>query len=110
MYPNVLLGVHRDHAFAIILIPEAPEQTTERVHLLYPKKDIDRALQKKNRDQWKDIFKEDIFVVKGMQRGRQSIAFDGRKFSPVMDGPTPCFHDWVASQIDKYQGLQNASK
>ena len=33
MYPNVLLGVHRDHAFAIILIPEGPEQTTEGFHL-----------------------------------------------------------------------------
>ena len=102
--------MHRGHSFAIILIPEGPEKTTESVHLVYPKKNTDRALRKKNRDQWKEIFKEDIFFVKGMQHGRQSIAFDSRKFSPVMDGPTPCFHDWVASQIDKYQGLQNASK
>ena len=33
MYPNVLLVVHRDHDFAIILIPEGPEQTTESVGL-----------------------------------------------------------------------------
>ena len=31
MYPNVLLVVHRDHDFAIILIPEGSEQTTESV-------------------------------------------------------------------------------
>ena len=46
MYPNVLLGVHRDHAFAIIKFPK-DQKTTESVHLLYPKKDIDRALQKR---------------------------------------------------------------
>ena len=35
VYPNVLLGVHRDHAFAIILIPDGPEKTYEHIHLFY---------------------------------------------------------------------------
>ena len=45
------------------------------------------------------MFKEDIGVVEGMQRGRRGIFFDGGKFSPVMDGPTHNFHHWVASKI-----------
>ncbi len=31
LYPNVLLGVHRDHAFAIILEPMAKDRTVEHV-------------------------------------------------------------------------------
>ena len=110
IYPNVLLGTHRDHAFAIILTPEGPEKTVENIHLFYPAKHTDAALRKKNTDQWKDVFKEDIFVVEGMQRGRHAIAFDGGKFSPVMDGPTHCFHDWAANQIETYRGLEHAAE
>ena len=42
-YPNVLLGVHRDHAFAIILVPEGPGRTVEHVHLFYAQPDTDPA-------------------------------------------------------------------
>jgi hypothetical protein len=45
------------------------------------------------------VFKEDIFVVEGMQKGRSARHFDGGKFSPAMDGPTHCFHQWVAGQM-----------
>ena len=38
-------------------------------------------------------------VVEGMQKGRYGDKFDGGKFSPVMDRPTHCFHQWVASQF-----------
>ena len=30
LFPNVLLGVHRDHYFAIILTPDEPEKTIEQ--------------------------------------------------------------------------------
>ncbi len=33
VYPNVLLGVHRDHTFAILLIPQGTERTVEHIHL-----------------------------------------------------------------------------
>jgi len=33
-----------------------------------------------------------------MQKGRRGDLFDGGKFSPAMDAPTHCFHDWVASR------------
>ena len=59
----------------------------------------DTALREKNAAQWKVVFEEDIFVVEGMQKGRNAPGFDGGRFSPAMDGPTHCFHDWVASQV-----------
>ena len=103
IYPNVLLGTHRDHAFAIILVPESPEKTVEKIHLYYPTSDTPEALRIKNADQWKLVFEEDIMVVEGMQKGRHGVAFDGGKFSPVMDGPTHCFHQWAAQQVTDWR-------
>ena len=110
IYPNVLLGTHRDHAFAIILVPEGTEATIEKIHLYYPTADTDPHLREKNTTQWKLVFEEDVFVVEGMQRGRHGVAFDGGKFSPAMDGPTHCFHDWAAQQIETKRQARHAAE
>lgn len=99
IYPNVLLGVHRDHAFAIVLLPEGTDKTVEHIHLYYAEPQTDGGLRQRNTQLWKTVFEEDIFVVEGMQRGRHAAGFDGGKFSPVMDSPTHCFHEWAASRI-----------
>jgi len=109
IYPNVLLGVHRDHAFTILLIPDGPESTVEQVHLYYPSTSTDKALRSKNTAQWKDVFEEDILVVEGMQRGRHGAQFDGGRFSPVMDAPTHCFHDWTAKNIQAHRAASHKS-
>ena len=100
IYPNVLLGVHRDHAFAIVLEPRGPEKTVEHIHLYYAAPQTAASLRATNTKMWKTVFKEDIFVVEGMQRGRHADRFDGGRFSPVMDSQTHCFHEWVACQVD----------
>jgi len=110
LYPNVLLGVHRDHAFAIILQPIATDRTVEHVHLYYPAKETDPAMRSKNTALWKLVFEEDIFVVQGMQKGRHAPYFDGGRFSPVMDSPTHCFHDWVAGRVEAYRAQQKAAE
>lgn len=99
IYPNVLLGAQRDHAFVILLEPLDTEHTVEHVHIYYATADSDDVLRAKNTTQWKEIFEEDIFVVEGMQRGRHAPGFDGGRFSPAMDGPTHNFHDWVARRM-----------
>ncbi|WP_407495130.1 aromatic ring-hydroxylating oxygenase subunit alpha [Pseudooceanicola sp. MF1-13] len=99
LYPNVLLGVQKDHAFAIILEPKGTEATAEHIHLYYATDQTDPALRQKNAALWKEVFEEDIFVVEGMQRGRHAAGFDGGRFSPAMDGPTHCFHLWVAERM-----------
>ena len=108
IYPNVLLGVHRDHAFSIILTPQGPEKTYEKVDIYYATANTSKNLRRKNTAQWKKIFEEDTFVVEGMQRGRHANNFDGGKFSPVMDGPTHCFHHWAAHNIMKSREDNNA--
>ncbi|MBO6521357.1 MAG: aromatic ring-hydroxylating dioxygenase subunit alpha [Rhodospirillales bacterium] len=103
LYPNVLLGVQRDMAFAILLDPVALERTVEYIEIYYaaptettPELD---SLRASNAQLWKTVFEEDISVVEGMQKGRHGELFDGGRFSPVMDGPTHNFHQWVAAQL-----------
>ncbi len=110
VYPNVLLGVHRDHAFAIILVPQGPERTVENVHLYYTQPDTHEGMRARNTQLWKTVFEEDIFVVEGMQRGRHAPLFDGGRFSPAMDGPTHCFHDWVAAKIEAHRASARAAE
>lgn len=103
VFPNVLLGVHRDHTFAIVLEPKEQGKTQEHVEIYYASEhvldDSFSEIRSKNSTQWKEIFKEDIFVVEGMQKGRNGPFFDGGKFSPAMDGPTHVFHEWVAQSL-----------
>lgn len=98
-FPNVMLGVHRDHLYAIILEPVSHNQTREHIHLYYASPKTDAKLRKKNAKLWKQVFEEDIFVVEGMQSGRNAPQFDGGRFSPVMEMPTYCFHEWVAKKL-----------
>ncbi len=104
LYPNVLLGAQRDHAFVIILEPMATDQTVEHIHLYYATTTTDEVMRAKNAKLWKGVFEEDIGVVEGMQRGRAAPGFDGGRFSPAMDSPTHCFHDWVAEKLGTRAG------
>jgi phenylpropionate dioxygenase-like ring-hydroxylating dioxygenase large terminal subunit len=105
VYPNVLMGIHRDHFYSILLEPVDLDRTIEHVEIYYPENCSDKPEYEKlletNARQWQGIFEEDLFVVEGMQKGRKGDFFDGGKFSPAMDGPTHNFHHWVASQIKK---------
>lgn len=103
LYPNVLLGVHRDHTFAILLEPQGIDRTRERVAIFYADAAVTgedwAPMRRRNAEMWKEVFVEDISVVEGMQKGRHAMGFDGGRFSPVMDSPTHCFHAWVAERL-----------
>jgi phenylpropionate dioxygenase-like ring-hydroxylating dioxygenase large terminal subunit len=103
VFPNVLLGVHRDHAFTMLLEPRGMEATRERVEIYYASPDMQSELyadlRAKNAQLWRAVFEEDVGVVEGMQRGRHALHFDGGRLSPVMDAATHVFHHWVASQL-----------
>jgi len=103
LFPNVLLGVHRDHYFAIILTPDGPSKTIEQIELYYTSeaatKDDFADMRATNSAMWRTVFAEDIQVVEGMQKGRHATAYDGGKFSAVMDVPTYHFHKWVAGAL-----------
>jgi phenylpropionate dioxygenase-like ring-hydroxylating dioxygenase large terminal subunit len=106
VYPNVLLGAQRDHCFVIVLQPDTQTTTTEHIHLYYAKPKTNEDMRSRNAHLWKGVFEEDIFVVEGMQKGRHAPSFDGGRFSPVMDSPTHCFHDWVASRIETHRARE----
>jgi len=110
VYPNVLFGAHRDHAFVIVLLPDGPGKTREEVHIYYATDQSDAALRGLNTTQWKKVLSEDISVVEGMQRGRSAPGFDGGRFSPVMDGPTHMFHAWVATQVEQHRSTALAGQ
>ena len=107
LYPNVLLGVHRDHFFSIIIEPIATNKTIEHISLYYSKNPSEmpqlNTLIDENASFWKTVFQEDIGVVEGMQRGRNGLMFDGGKFSPVMDSATHCFHRWIAQTLKDFR-------
>ena len=100
-FPNVLMGVHRDFCYSVILQPKGYGDIEERVAMFYAEdlnEDWENMLTENARI-WRDVFQEDIKVVEGMQKGRHGPMFDGGKFSPVMDGPTHTFHKWVARKM-----------
>ena len=71
-YPNVLLGIHRDHYFAIVLEPKALDQTVEHVEIYYSQEgasDPDlAALREANAVQWKAVFVEDEEQESGLTK------------------------------------------
>ena len=56
-------------------------------------------MRKKNSEFWKEVMIEDIKAIEGMQEGRNSPAYNGGNFSPIMDNPTHEFHKWVATNL-----------
>lgn len=108
LYPNALLGVHRDHVYTIIIEPFGPGRCREHISLFYAKEescgDDFAEMRARNTAQWKMIFEEDIIVVEGMQKGRSAPDFDGGRFSPPMDCATHAFHAWVADRLLERRG------
>ena len=108
LFPNVLLGIHADHFYAVYLEPVSADRTVEYFEIYYVGEealgDAYAALRQANARGWRAIFNEDQDIVERMQRGRASPAFEGGVFSPVMDGPTHCFHKWAARALAEGRG------
>ncbi len=111
LFPNVLLGLHRDHFFAVLIQPNGPGQTIERFEIFYfdeaVREDAYAAARESNRDLWQSVFAEDQDAVEGMQRGRHSPGFEGGLFSPAMDPPTHAFHAWTARALLNGRAVNN---
>ncbi len=103
LYPNTLLGLQSDHFFTMTILPINETTTLERVQLMFLGKVATDDSYQDHRtslvNSWTEVFSEDIFAVEGMQAGRQSPAFRGGVFSPVMDQHTLHFHQWVANKL-----------
>ena len=106
LYPNVMLGIHIDHFYAFWLEPISNNQTKEHFELYYvgdesASNDEFKDIREKNFAFWQEVMNEDVTAIEGMQNGRNSPAYNGGNFSPVMDTPTLMFHKWVATNLTK---------
>ncbi len=112
LFPNVLLGLHCDHFYAVRLEPLGPARTLEHFEIYYVGEDPlgpDYAgTREANAENWRAVFAEDVDVVEEMQRGRASPAFRGGVFTPVLEPPTHCFHRWMARSLARAETGGNA--
>ena len=104
LFPNVMLGIHKDHFYAYWLEPVDHKSTREHMEIYYVGEKAAnskqfKSLRKQNYKLWKAIQTEDKNIIEGMQEGRSSPAYNGGNFSPVMDNPTHHFHKWVVNNI-----------
>ena len=106
LFPNVMLGIHKDHFYAYWLEPINSEYTKEHMEIYYVGNEAAnskkfKSLRKQNFELWKGVQSEDLNIIEGMQDGRKSPSYNGGNFSPVMDNPTHHFHKWVANTLMK---------
>ena len=104
LFPNVMLGIHKDHYYAYWLEPINHEYTIEHMELYYVGEQAAnskkfKSLRKQNHKLWEDIQREDVDIIQRMQIGRNSPVYNGGNFSPIMDNPTHHFHKWVANNL-----------
>ena len=104
LFPNVMLGIHKDHFYAYWLEPVNYNYTKEHMEIYYvgeeaATSDEYKDLRKQNYDMWYSIQSEDLNIIEGMQKGRNSPAYNGGNFSPIMDNPTHHFNKWVATTL-----------
>ena len=94
LFPNVMLGIHKDHYYVYWLEPVSHNYTKEHMEIYYvgeeaAKSEQYKSLREQNYKQWHSIQSEDLNIIEGMQEGRNSPIYNGGNFSPVMDNPTP---------------------
>ena len=104
LFPNVMIGLHIDHFYVFWLEPLSINKTKEHMQMYYVGNESAngndlKELRKENSRFWKDVMLEDINAIEGMQEGRNSPAYNGGNFSPIMDQPTHQFHKWVADSL-----------
>ena len=104
LFPNVMLGIHKDHYYAYWLEPISHDFTKEHMEIYYVGEeaalsDKYKSIREQNYKQWHSIQSEDIMIIEGMQAGRSSPVYNGGNFSPVLDNPTHHFNKWVATSL-----------
>ena len=102
LFPNVFFGFHCDHYWTRIVEPVAKDKTLDHFQLYYlgnaAVSERYEGARKGRFEAWVKVFNEDVGVIEGMQRGRESSAFKGGIYSPIMDEPSHYFAKWIASR------------
>ena len=103
VFPNLLFGVMIEMGYAVIMLPEAPGRTRERVVVMVNGEEAATAPRfKEARDilleRIVSVNAEDIGITESVQRGRSSPAFTGGQFSPV--------HEHTSRQFQRAYALR----
>jgi choline monooxygenase len=105
-FPNVMLGLQRDHFYGIIVDPVAHDRTVERLHVYFVNPTDEEYNQErleaidKLMIDWNETFLEDVDVVQRMQVGRESNAFSGGVLTPFYDQGTIKFMRLLADAME----------
>ncbi len=106
LFPNVMIGIHKDHYYAFWLEPINYQKTLEHMEIYYVGEEAAisnkyKKIREENFNQWKKIMAEDLIIIERMQEGRNSPAYNGGNFSPILDNPTHHFAKWVVDSLIK---------
>ncbi len=93
-----------DHYATIVLTPVAPDRTLERFDFWFlPEADAPsiKAARQAVIDRWAAINSEDVDIVRRLQRGRASPAFDGGVFASHWERPVEAFQSLLSERLGR---------
>ena len=103
VFPNLSLGLARDHLMVIIDEPVSNNSTKVNVHIYYAsEQSLDDCYKESRRATIRDlkqILEEDREIVNRLQSGRESPGFDGGCFSPEVDVTIHQLHSYFAKHL-----------
>ena len=87
LFPNVMLGIHKDHYYAYWLEPVSHNYTKEHMEIYYvgeeaAKSNKYKSLREENYKQWHSIQSEDLNIIEGNARRKKLSHLQWRKFFP----------------------------
>lgn len=102
-FPHFAAEVFPDQFSVLVSYPIAPDKTREELHIFLIG---DAATSDQYRDareamfkMWDELNREDLAVLKLLQQGRLSPAYDGGRLSPDWEGPTHDFGRRIVERI-----------
>jgi choline monooxygenase len=103
VFPNLILSPLPDVTFSIILLPDAPGRTRERVEFFYVGEEalLDKHAEARHTGSQfiVNVNAEDVKIVESVQRGRHSRAFVGGQFAPAQETTSLQFQKMVVARM-----------
>ncbi|HWK47567.1 MAG TPA: aromatic ring-hydroxylating dioxygenase subunit alpha [Stellaceae bacterium] len=113
LFPNVLLGLQRDHFYALILLPTDVDRTSERFEFFFRADTLDdpetEPTRKALMERRQITNSEDVDIVQRLHRGSISPGFDGARFSPFFETSTHSFQRHYAELVRHAEQPANPS-
>lgn len=103
IFPNLILSPLADVTFAILLLPDSPGYTRERVEFFYVGEealgDANAAARRSAAEFIASVNAEDVRIVESVQQGRNSPAFSGGQFAAAQETTSLQFQKMVAARL-----------